>query len=232
MITVRKSSERGSFDHGWLDTKHTFSFAGYRDSRFLGFRSLRVINEDRIAPGQGFGTHPHRDMEIVTYVVSGALEHRDSLGSGGVLRRGDVQAMTAGTGLTHSEFNHSHDEPCHLLQIWLIPDERGTTPRYDQKHFDDESKRNRLAAVVSGRQVEEALRIGHDSTVYATLLDTGREVTLDLADGRAGWIQVIEGEVDVNGTSLTAGDGAALETVPAIRVTARMVSELLVFDLP
>ena len=231
MITVRKSEHRGAFDHGWLDTKHTFSFGGYRDPRHMGFRSLRVINEDRIAAGQGFGTHPHRDMEIVTYVVSGALEHRDSLGSGGVLRRGDVQAMSAGSGLTHSEFNPSRDEEGYLLQIWIMPARRGTTPAYDQKRFDDETKRNRLVAVASGRGDADALRIGQDATVYATLLDAGRELTHALDAGRGAWVQLIAGSVDVNGVTLSAGDGAAIEDETAIRLAATAESELLVFDL-
>ncbi len=231
MITVRKSADRGSFDHGWLDTKHTFSFSSYHDPRHMAYRSLRVINEDVVAPGEGFGNHPHRDMEIITYVVSGRLEHRDSLGTGDVIRRGDVQAMSAGSGLTHSEFNPSPDEPVHLLQIWIMPAKRGTTPTYDQKKFDDDSKRNRFVPLASGNGHDGALGIGQDATMFATLLDAGKEVSHPLAAGRGAWIQVASGEVDVNGTSLSAGDGAAVEGESHLRITANAESELLLFDL-
>lgn len=232
MIALRKSGERGAFDHGWLDTKHTFSFSSYYDSRFMGFRTLRVINEDRISAGEGFGTHPHHDMEIVTYVIAGALEHRDSLGSGGVLRRGDVQAMTAGTGLTHSEFNHSRDEPVWLIQTWILPAERKSKPAYDQKAFDDETKRNRLVAIASGRGERDALPIGQDATIYATLLDAGQDVRHAFDEGRAGWVQVISGSLVLNGETLAAGDGAALEDEHEIALAATTDSELLLFDLP
>ena len=231
MITVRKSADRGSFDHGWLDTKHTFSFASYHDPRHMAYRSLRVINEDVVAPGEGFGTPPHRDMEIITYVVSGQLEHRDSLGTGDVIRRGDVQAMSAGSGLTHSEFNPSPEEPVHLLQIWIMPAKRGATPTYDQKRFDDDSKRNRLAALASGNGHDGALRIGQDATMFATLLDSGKDLTHPLAPGRGAWVQVISGTVDVNGTTLAAGDGAAVEGEPEVRLASKADSELLLFDL-
>jgi redox-sensitive bicupin YhaK (pirin superfamily) len=231
MITVRKSKDRGAFDHGWLDTKHTFSFSSYHDPKHMAFRSLRVINEDRVQPGEGFGTHPHRDMEIVTYVVSGALEHRDSLGSGDVLRRGDVQAMSAGRGILHSEFNPSPDEWVHLLQIWIMPAARGTPPTYAQKHFTDNAKRNRLLPIASGRGEGEALDIGQDATIYAAILDAGNEVTHSLAEGRGGWVQVIKGDLDVNGTRLAAGDGASLENEPAVRIRASADAELLLFDL-
>ncbi|HEX6987358.1 MAG TPA: pirin family protein [Planctomycetaceae bacterium] len=231
MIAVRKSEDRGAFDHGWLDTRHTFSFSEYRDPRHMGFRSLRVINEDRVAPGEGFGTHPHRDMEIVTYVVSGALEHRDSLGSGGILRRGDVQAMSAGTGLTHSEFNPSHDETGHFLQIWILPAVRGTKPTYDQKHFGDEAKRNRIVPIASGRGEADALRIGQDATISASLLDAGRSLSHRLDDGRAAWVQVVSGRLEVNGVPLSAGDGAAVEGESELRLTATADSEFLLFDV-
>jgi len=231
MITVRKSEARGAFDHGWLDTKHTFSFASYHDSRHMGYRSLRVINEDRVTAGEGFGTHPHRDMEIVTYVVSGQLEHRDSLGSGDVLRRGDVQAMSAGSGLTHSEFNPSADEPVHLLQIWILPAKRGTQPTYAQKRFEDESKRNRLVPLVSPTGSDGALSIGQDAVMFATLLDTGRELVHPLGPGRGAWVQIVSGTVDVNETALNAGDGAAIENEPEVRLAASADSELLLFDL-
>ena len=231
MITVRKSQERGAVDHGWLDTKHTFSFSSYHDPGHMGFRTLRVINEDRIAGGEGFGAHPHRDMEIVTYVISGALEHRDSLGSGGVLYRGDVQAMSAGTGITHSEFNHSPDEPVHLIQTWILPAERRTPPRYDQKRFDDEEKRNRLTPIASGRNAPGALQIGQDATIFAALLDAGKEVVHRLADGRGAWLQLITGALSVNGSPLAAGDGAAIENEAELSVAAESDSEFLLFDL-
>jgi len=231
MITVRKSKDRGTFDHGWLDTRHTFSFASYHDPRHMGFRSLRVINEDVVSPGEGFGTHPHRDMEIVTYIVSGQLEHRDSLGSGGVLRRGDVQAMSAGSGLTHSEFNPSPDEPVHLLQIWIMPAQRGTKPTYAQTQFSDEAKRNRLTAVASSNGDAGALHIGQDASVYASILDSGKDLQHALASGRAAWLQVIKGKLDVNGTALDAGDGAALENESELKIHANDASEFLLFDL-
>lgn len=231
MITVRKSEDRGAFDHGWLDTKHTFSFASYHDPRHMGYRSLRVINEDRVAPGEGFGTHPHRDMEILTYVVSGQLEHRDSLGSGDVLRRGDVQAMSAGSGLTHSEFNPSADEPVHLLQIWILPAKRGTQPTYAQKRFEDASKQNRLVPLASPTGSDGALRIGQDATMYAALLDAGRELAHPLGQGRGAWVQVVSGTVAVNGTPLNPGDGAAIENEPKVRLSATADAELLLFDL-
>ncbi|MBA3313656.1 MAG: pirin family protein [Planctomycetota bacterium] len=231
MITVRKSQDRGEFDHGWLDTKHTFSFSSYHDPRHMGVRSLRVINEDVVAPGEGFGTHPHRDMEIITYIVSGELEHRDSLGSGDVLHRGDVQAMSAGSGLTHSEFNPSPDTPVHLLQIWIIPAERGMKPTYAQTHFTDDAKHNRLAAIASSNDAPEALHIGQDAIVYASMLDSGSELRHPLTSGRAAWIQIVAGEIDVNGTKLSDGDGAAIENETELRIRATDASEFLLFDL-
>lgn len=231
MFTVRKSEDRGSFDHGWLDTKHTFSFASYRDPRHMGFRSLRVINEDVVTPGEGFGTHPHRDMEIVTYVVSGSLEHRDSLGTGDVLHRGDVQAMSAGSGLTHSEFNPSQAEPVHLLQIWILPAKHGAPPSYDQKHFDDEAKRNRLSPLASGVGVDGALRIGQDATMFASILSANERLSHELGAGRGAWIQVVTGDLEVNGTPMKAGDGAAIEGEPTVSLTATADSEFLLFDL-
>jgi redox-sensitive bicupin YhaK (pirin superfamily) len=231
MITVRRSGDRGAFNHGWLDTKHTFSFSSYHDPRHMGFRSLRVINEDVVAPGEGFGTHPHRDMEIITYIVSGELQHRDSLGSGDVLRRGDVQAMSAGSGLTHSEFNPSPDTPVHLLQIWILPAARGTKPTYAQSHVADEGKHNRLTAIATSNGDANALHIGQDAAVFASLLDRGRDVSHPLAAGRAAWIQVIGGQLEVNGTTLYAGDGAAVENESELQIRANDASEFLLFDL-
>jgi redox-sensitive bicupin YhaK (pirin superfamily) len=230
MIAVRKSGERGHFDYGWLDTRHTFSFDRYYDPAHMGFRSLRVINEDRVAAGQGFPTHPHRDMEILTYVVEGALEHRDSMGTGSVIRPGDVQRMSAGTGITHSEFNPSGSEPLHLLQIWILPGQKGLTPEYEQKFFPAEEKRGRLRLVAAPDGADGAITIHQDTRVYAALLEPGQEVMHEIA-GRHAWVQVIRGAVTVNGTALAAGDGAAVSKELRLTLRATEPSELLVFDL-
>ena len=231
MITVRKAADRGHFDHGWLDTWHTFSFADYHDPRHMGFRSLRVINDDRVAPATGFGTHPHRDMEIVTYVLEGALAHKDSMGNGSTIRPGDVQRMSAGTGITHSEFNASKVDPVHLLQIWLLPRERGLVPGYEQKAFTDEDKRNRLRLVASPDGRAGSVTIHQDAQLYATQLDAGHSVALEPANGRHAWVQVARGAVTLNGIELGAGDGAALSDESRIELTGREASEVLVFDL-
>src|SRR5436190_15809541 len=210
MMQVRKAGERGHFDHGWLDTYHSFSFAGYHDPRHMGFRALRVMNEDRVAPGQGFGTHPHRDMEIVTYVLSGALEHKDSMGNGEVLRAGEFQRMSAGTGITHSEFNPSATEPVHLYQIWLFPEKKGIEPSYEQKRFPDDERHNRLRLVASRDAAEGSLLIHQDTRVFLSRVDTGNEVRHELAEGRYAWLQVLRGSVSLNGNDLHAGDGAAV----------------------
>jgi redox-sensitive bicupin YhaK (pirin superfamily) len=210
MITIRKAEDRGHFDHGWLDTRHTFSFASYHDGAHMGFRALRVINEDRVRPGEGFGTHGHRDMEIVTYVLAGALAHRDSTGGEGVLRPGEVQRMTAGTGVTHSEFNGSRDAPVHFLQIWLLPDRAGHRPSYEQRRFPEAERKGRLRLVASPDAAGGALAIHQDARVYATVLGGGEGVRHPLAEGRHAWVQVARGEVAVNGKPLRAGDGAAL----------------------
>jgi quercetin 2,3-dioxygenase len=232
MITIRPSDERGHADHGWLDTRHTFSFAGYRDPTHMGFRVLRVINEDHVAPGQGFGTHPHNDMEIITYVLDGALEHKDSLGTGSVIRRGDVQRMSAGRGVLHSEFNHSEEEPVHLLQIWLYPSVRGLQPSYDQKRFDDDSKRGRLRLLVSPDGRDGSLGMHQDAYLYATILESDAHVTHRFEPGRYGWIQVVDGSVRVNGSELKAGDGAAISDESQLVLTAKQAAEVLLFDLP
>lgn len=232
MITIRPSDERGHADHGWLDTRHTFSFAGYRDPTHMGFRVLRVINEDHVAPGQGFGTHPHNDMEIITYVLDGALEHKDSLGTGSVIRRGDVQRMSAGRGVLHSEFNHSQEDPVHLLQIWLYPSVRGLQPSYDQKRFDDDSKRGRLRLLVSPDGRDGSLGMHQDAYLYATILESGAHVTHRFEPGRYGWIQVVDGSVRVNGSELKAGDGAAISDESQLVLTAKQAAEVLLFDLP
>lgn len=231
MITVRSRDERGHFDHGWLDTRHTFSFAEYFDPDHMGFRSLRVINEDRVQPGQGFGTHPHRDMEIVTYVLDGALAHRDSMGNGSVIRPGDVQRMTAGTGITHSEFNHSNDAPVHFLQIWIVPDRRGLTPSYEQKTIPAEAMAGRLCAVASHDGGDGSVTINQDATLYTAVLAPGQAVTHAFAPGRHGWLQVARGQVALDGRSLAAGDGAAISGEKAVTVSGESAAEILLFDL-
>jgi redox-sensitive bicupin YhaK (pirin superfamily) len=230
-ITVRRAAARGREDHGWLDTRHTFSFAEYYDPAHMGFRALRVINEDRVAPGAGFPPHGHRDMEIVSYVLAGALQHRDSLGTGSVIRPGDVQRMTAGTGVTHSEFNASRDEPVHFLQIWILPRRRGLEPGYEQKAFPEDEKRNawRLLASEDGR--DGSVTIHQDVRLLVTLLDAGREVRHALAPGRHAWLQVARGRVTLDGVALEAGDGAAVSEARELVLTATADAEALLFDL-
>ena len=227
MITVRKAADRGHFNHGWLDTSHTFSFADYYDPNFMGFRTLRVINEDRVQAGEGFGTHGHRDMEIVTYVLEGALAHRDSTGGGGVLRPGEVQRMSAGTGVRHSEMNGSNDEPVHFLQIWLMPERGGIAPGYEQKAFPDRKDQLRLVASRDAR--DGSLSIHQDVDLYAAQLD-GASVTHTFKPGRAGWVQVARGSVTVNGVQLGAGDGAAVEGESSVTLKGDG-AEFLLFDL-
>ncbi|MGC4000376.1 MAG: pirin family protein [Anaeromyxobacter sp.] len=233
MITIRKSEDRGHFDHGWLDTRHTFSFASYEDPAHMGFRALRVINEDRVVPGEGFGTHGHRDMEILSYVLAGALAHKDSTGGGGVLRPGEVQRMSAGTGVRHSEFNGSAEEPVHFLQIWLLPDRAGHPASYEQRAYPEAERLNRLRLVASPDGAEGSTTVHQDARVYAALLEPGRTLELPLGHGRHGWVQVARGAVEVNGARLGAGDGAALSEEAAIRLQAsgHATAELLVFDL-
>jgi redox-sensitive bicupin YhaK (pirin superfamily) len=231
MITVRRSEERGHADHGWLDTFHTFSFAGYHDPRHMGFRALRVINEDRVQPDRGFGAHSHRDMEIVTYVVSGSLEHKDSMGNGSVIQPGDVQRMSAGTGVTHSEFNHSAVDTVHLLQIWILPEREGVPPSYEQKHFSaaERSGGPRLIASREGRA--GSVRLHQDADIYASILAPGESVGHVIASGRAVWVQMVRGEAVVNGEVLRAGDGAAISDAAHVGIDAVRDSEILVFDL-
>jgi redox-sensitive bicupin YhaK (pirin superfamily) len=231
MIRVRKASERGHFDHGWLDTYHTFSFSRYYDPRQMGFRALRVINEDRVTPGRGFGTHPHEDMEIVTYVLDGALEHRDSLGTGSTIRPGELQRMTAGTGILHSEFNPSPTEPVHLYQIWLLPEREGLKPSYEQKAFPEEERRNRLRLVASPDGRDGSLAIRQDARLYLASLDGGREVRHEASPGRHAWLQVLQGGVSVNGLPMSAGDGAAVSGESSLAIEADGPSEVLLFDL-
>lgn len=231
MLTVRKSSERGHLNFGWLDTFHTFSFGDYQDPRHMGFRSLRVINDDRVAPAMGFDTHPHKDMEIITYVLEGALAHRDSLGSEGVIKPGEVQVMTAGKGIRHSEFNGSKTQQVHLLQIWIRPAAAGLPPAYAQKEFPREKRLNRLQAVASPDERDGSLKINQDAVVYATILEKGKSVEHTLAAGRHAWVQVGKGEVEVNGVKLGTGDGVSVSEEKALKIVGSGESELLVFDL-
>ena len=231
MIAIRKSEERGASRLDWLDSRHTFSFADYYDPRQMGFESLRVINDDRIAAGGGFPPHPHRDIEIVTYAVEGALAHRDSMGNGSTIRRGDVQRMSAGTGVTHSEYNASRDEPVHLLQIWILPDRRGYEPGYEQKHFADEEKRGRMRVVASPDGRDGSVSIHQDAVMYAGIIEPGQSVHLTLADGRNAFLHVVEGGVSLNGAALNNGDGARIEGERALILDAARTSEVILFDL-
>lgn len=232
MIAVRHAAERGTANFGWLDSRHTFSFGHYYDPDHMGFGALRVINEDRVTPGRGFDTHGHQDMEIISYVLEGALEHRDSIGTGSVIRPGDVQIMSAGTGIRHSEFNHSKQEPVHFLQIWVLPDRNGLPPRYDQKSFPAAEKRDRLRLVGSPDGRDGSIVIHQDAEIYDALLSRDHAVTHALAAGRKSWIQVVSGAVEVNGRAAEAGDGVAVEDEALVSITSRAdQSELLVFDL-
>lgn len=230
MITIRKARDRGHFDFGWLDTYHTFSFGDYYDPQFMGFRSLRVINEDRVGPRTGFPKHGHRDMEIITYVLEGALEHSDSMGNGSVILPGDAQRMTAGTGVTHSEANSS-DAAVHLLQIWILPGERGLKPGYEQKAFGDEEKRNQLRLIAAEDGRDGAVTVHQDASVYAGVVDPGSEVVHQLAPERHAWLQVARGAVTVNGTSMEQGDGAAISNESSVTIAGREPAEVLLFDL-
>jgi redox-sensitive bicupin YhaK (pirin superfamily) len=231
MITIRKAEERAHFDFGWLNTYHSFSFGEYYDSKHTRFRTLRVINEDFVQPGHGFPTHGHRDMEIVTYILQGALEHRDSMGTGSVIRRGDAQRMSAGTGVTHSEANPSRDEPVHLLQIWIFPSEQDLPPEYEEKKFSDDEKRNKLRLIVSPDGSDGSVKIHQDAKIFASLLDERQEVVHSLEDGRSAWLQVAAGSVRLNDVVLKQGDGAAVSQESNLRITAQEPAEVLLFDL-
>ena len=231
MIKIRKAEKRGHFDFRWLNTFHTFSFGDYYDPSFMGFRSLRVINEDFVQPGRGFPTHGHRDMEIITYILTGALEHRDSIGNGSIIRPGDVQRMTAGTGVTHSEANPSRQESVHLLQIWILPHTKGLEPSYEQKVFGDEQKRDRLCLIASENGREGSVKIHQDASVYASLLGSQSEVVHEFDPDRHAWLQVARGAVDLNGQQLDQGDGAAISGESKAVVTGREAAEVLIFDL-
>jgi quercetin 2,3-dioxygenase len=230
MMTIRKANERGHAQHGWLDTYHTFSFANYYDPQWMGFRSLRVINDDLVMPGQGFGTHPHRDMEIITYILSGALEHKDSMGNGRVIRPGEVQYMAAGTGVQHSEFNPAPDEAVHLLQIWIQPDRKGLKPRYAEKSLAD-APTGKLHLVTSKSGRDDSLAINQDAELYLAKLDGGQKVTHALKPGRHAWVHVAEGEVTLNGEALKGGDAAAFSDQTAIELTGAKPAQVLLFDL-
>jgi redox-sensitive bicupin YhaK (pirin superfamily) len=231
MINIRRSEERGGGDYGWLNTRHTFSFDQYHDPRYMGFRSLRVINEDWVAPGGGFPMHPHRDMEIITYVLEGALEHRDSMGNGSVIRPGDGQRMSAGTGVRHSEANSSDNEPVHLLQIWIQPERRGFEPGYEQKSFPADEKRGKLRQIAGPDGKDESVTIHQDARLFVSLLAPGESVRHDLAAGRYAWLQVARGSVECNGKLLRPGDGAAVTEESKLTITGKDDSEILLFDL-
>jgi redox-sensitive bicupin YhaK (pirin superfamily) len=233
LLTVRRASERGHADHGWLNSYHTFSFADYLDPAHMGFRNLRVINEDRVQPAKGFGTHAHRDMEIISYVLEGALAHKDSMGTGSTITHGDVQRMSAGTGVTHSEFNASRDQIVHFLQIWILPERAGHKPEYEQKRFDAESERGQLRLVASPQGAEGSVSLHADVKLYATVLDAGTEVTHRVQPGRHAWIHVAKGAIDAADEPLQAGD--AVSTSDAGDIVLRGGAggaEVLVFDLP
>jgi redox-sensitive bicupin YhaK (pirin superfamily) len=232
MITIRKSEERGRADVGWLHARHSFSFGEYYDPKHMGFRSLRVINEDRIDPAKGFGTHPHKDMEIITYVIRGQLEHKDSMGNGSVIKAGTVQGMSAGSGVQHSEFNPSSSDPTHLIQIWIQPAETGVEPRYDQLTFADEESRNVLRLLVSGDAREDAMQMQQDGQIYVSRLDAGVMVRHSVAKGRGVWIQVVSGSVDLHQNVLNAGDGASIEDEEELLISALdSDTHILLFDL-
>ncbi|HLX85656.1 MAG TPA: pirin family protein [Terriglobales bacterium] len=231
MITIRRSNERGGGDYGWLKTRHSFSFSDYNDPKWMGFRSLRVINEDWVAPKSGFPTHPHRDMEIITYVLSGKLEHKDSLGTGSVILPGDGQRMTAGRGIRHSEANPSATDTVHLLQIWILPDKQGHEPGYEQRSFPEAEKRGKFRLIASNNGAEGSVKINQDAQLRVALLAPGEEVTHPLAPKRSAWVQVAKGEVELNGEKLRQGDGAAISDEKLLTVTATEDAEVLLFDL-
>lgn len=234
MLRIRKSEDRGHFNHGWLDTYHSFSFGEYHDAEHMGFQSLRVINEDRVHPGEGFGMHPHHDMEIVTLVFSGALEHKDSMGNGEVLKPGELQRMSAGTGILHSEFNPSATEPVHLYQIWIKPERKGLPPSYEQRAFDPEGRRNRLQLVAAPKDAPDrngALAIQQDARLFLGSFEKGVRAAHALAPGRHAWVQVLKGSLEANGAKLQAGDAAAVSEEAAVHLTATSDTEVLLFDL-
>ncbi len=231
MLAIRPAEERGVANFGWLDSRHTFSFGHYHDPRFMGFGPLRVINEDRVKPSQGFGTHGHNDMEIISYVLDGALEHKDSIGTGSIIRPGDVQRMTAGTGVRHSEYNASETDPVHFLQIWILPEKNGLKPSYEQKAFTAEEKRGQLRLVGSRDGRDGTVTIHQDVDLYASLLDDGESVSHEFAEGRYGWLQVARGSVRLDGNELRAGDGVALKDASQVTIDGVDDAEILLFDM-
>ncbi len=232
MLQIRKSEDRGPAEHGWLSSRHSFSFADYRDPAHMGFGPLRVINEDRVEPGQGFGTHAHQDMEIITYVLDGALEHKDSLGTGSVIRYGDVQRMSAGSGVRHSEFNHSSADPVHFLQIWILPEKQGIAPSYEEKHFSADSKRGGLRLIASHDGGEGSVVVHQDVAVFASILNGEDRVEHRLVSGRIAYLHVIRGELSANGIALTGGDALKVSDETAVTVDNARDAEFLLFDLP
>ncbi len=232
MIKIRKSNERGSADHGWLKAQHTFSFADYYDPSFKGFRVLRVINEDRVEPAQGFGTHGHQNMEIVTYVISGALEHKDSMGNGSVMKYGDVQYMSAGSGVTHSEFNHSKGEVVHLLQIWIFPNISGATPQYAQNHIESSAKKGRWKLIVSPDGADASIAIRQNAKIFSRIFSAHESAAYSLEEGRGAWVQIVKGNLELNGQPMSDGDGAAVESEAELKFKCTSETELLLFDLP
>jgi quercetin 2,3-dioxygenase len=231
VLDVRRAAERGHTEWGWLDSRHTFSFGDYHDSGHMGFRSLRVLNDDRVQPGQGFGTHGHRDMEILSYVLEGALEHKDSSGGGGVIRPGEIQFMRAGSGVQHSEYNHSKSEPVHFLQIWIVPDKQGLRPAYGQQAFDADAAKRSFVLLASKEGREGTIQVHQDVDVWVTLLGKDERRELPLGPGRGAWVHVARGSVDVNGTLLREGDGAAVSGEDRLRFLGQGPAEVLVFDL-
>jgi quercetin 2,3-dioxygenase len=231
MINIRRGEQRGGGNFGWLNTRHTFSFDTYHDPNFMGFRSLRVINEDVVQAGEGFPTHPHRDMEIITYVLEGALGHKDSLGTGSVIRPGDGQRMSAGLGIRHSEMNASDTDPVHLLQIWILPNRRGVEPGYEQKAFPAEEKQGKLRVIASPNGENDSVTINQDAKLYVSLLAPGQKVTHDLAEDRYAWLQVAKGTVELNGKLLKQGDGAAVSEEQKLTIEGKQDAEVLLFDL-
>lgn len=231
MIAIRRSEERGHANHGWLDTYHSFSFANYYDPKHMGFRALRVINEDKVSPGAGFGTHGHQDMEIITYVLEGALEHKDSIGNGAIIKPGEVQRMSAGTGITHSEYNHSKTDPVHLLQIWLLPDTKGLKPSYEQRNFEVAKTSGKLQLVAAKDGREGAVKVHQDVNLYAAALAKDERVSHTLQPNRHGWVQVARGAITLNSLPLNQGDGAAVSGESELTIAATEEAEILLFDL-
>jgi hypothetical protein len=231
MIVVRKAEERGHANHGWLNTYHTFSFANYYDPNYLGFKSLRVINEDRVIAGAGFGKHGHQDMEIITYVLEGALEHQDSIGTGSIIKPGEIQRMSAGTGILHSEFNASKTDPVHFLQIWILPDKKGIEPSYKQQKFDLKKTSGKLQLIAAPDGRDNAVAVHQDMSLYAGILDTGDRVSYTLKPQRHAWVQVARGAIDLNGNFLNTSDGAAISEETELTIEAKQKAEILLFDL-